>query len=217
VPLEAYALTTLDRVKKHLDRAGIVDPDDDELLEFYINAYSQTIADFTGREFKPQVNDTERFFPYDGGGYLNLAPYELRKPGTAIVVRYGTDGDSPQTLEEGDYRLEPRNGDARTGTYLWLRLPRMGRGAFPVSAATPFDLEVGIRGDWAQAAVPPVVELACVIACANAFRNPEGFESRSLGGFTVTEEDSGAETPGTGLSLPRDARALLSPFIRGGL
>lgn len=212
--LNPNALTTVDRVKKHLRRNGITDAAGDELLELYINAYSNAIAAYCDRRFKPTETAVSKTFRYDGSGYLNLAPYELR---ALTLLEFDSDTVSPYFVLSSDYRLEPRGSDLLTGTYLWVSLPRLDRGAWPGNLPTPLDREVRITGDWGPASVPSDVELACVIACANAFRNPEGTAQRAGGGgMDFGEEDFGGEAPGVGLSLPQDARAILGPYRRGG-
>lgn len=214
MPLAANALTTVAAVRRQLGRGSFAaTTDETDEHEDNINAYSNAIAAYTSRRFAPPENAVAKTFRYDGSGYLNLAPFELR--GAPTLVEYGTEFEgTPVTITARDYRLEPRGGDHLTGTYLWLSLPRMGRGSFPHSSPTPFDLEVRITGDWGPSAVPADVELACRIAAANAYRNPDG---RGAGDEDFGEEDFGAERPGVGLSLPQDARALLGPYVRTGL
>lgn len=215
MPLAANALTTVAAVRRQLGRSSFAATAEETAEhEANINAFSNAIAGYTSRRFAPPENAVAKSFRYDGSGYLNLAPYELR---AASLVEYGGDGGgSWLALTAPHFRLEPRGGDHLTGTFLWVSLPRMGRGAFPVQAPTPFDLEVRITGDYGPATVPPDVELACRIAAANAYRNPDGRGSGG-GGDEFGEEDFGAERPGVGLSLPQDARALLGPYIRTGL
>lgn len=214
--LEPYALVTVGEMGRYLD---LEDLDDDEVeeLEESINAYSNAIRLYCDREFKPPVSpdaDVTRRFRYKGGGYLDLAPYELRSLAVADPVKWGTDTATPITWAAADFRLEPRNGTL-DGTYLWLALPRLARsGGYPSVLTSGYDREVTIAGRWGMLKVPPDVKRACRIAVANGYRNREGFASRTLGGFTVTEESGGAEGPGQ--NLPVDARGLLTPYVRLG-
>jgi hypothetical protein len=59
------------------------------------------------------------------------------------------------------------------------------------------------------------VQIACLIAIENAYRNPGGFASSSLGGFSVDDPVASEEAAGApGMSLPPDSRALLGPHRR---
>lgn len=214
--LEAHALTTLDRAKKYLGRFGIVDAVEDELVELDINGYSRACIEFTSRQFKPVENaGTVKKFRYNGLGLLDFAVLSTEAQAVTLV-RYGTDGTAPTPIAwtADDFRLEPRN-KTKDGTYLYMNLPRLARGAFPANAPGLFDREVEVTGTWGMAAVPSDVELACLIAVANAWRNPEGFESRDLGGGVVIEDlDTEETSPGVQLSLPPDSRNLLQPYVR---
>lgn len=206
-------LTNLTAVKRSLGREGIVDADGDARITLYIAAYSRAIAAYCDRVFIAE-DGVARIYRYDGSGYLNLAPYELR--GTPTLLEFDSDQSAPYTVAVTDYRLEPRGGDHLTGTYLWLSLPTLNRGAWPGNLSTPLDREVRVTGDWGPTSVPADVELACVIACTNAYRNPAGFVTARSGGMDFGEEDFGNDAPGAGLSLPQDARAILGPYRRGG-
>jgi hypothetical protein len=71
--------------------------------------------------------------------------------------------------------------------------------------------DVVIVGKWGMTAVPADVELACLIAVADMYRNPEQVSSRGSGDFTMSEL---AVNPGSEESLPPGARRLLDPFVR---
>ena len=218
-------LTTIARARIYLRRQSVVDEAQDTLLQMLISAYSDAIHRYTERQFRPKAPATDveqpvtRRFSYDGRGVLSLVPYELRSLGGAgyggtggIVLGTDLPTASQQSLVaqtatvESDYRLEPRNGTPE-GTYYWLRLPTVSLNG----SGRRLGREVTITGYWGVNAVPADVELACLRAVANSFRNPEGHASRSLGDFSLSEVP---EDPDTKVSLPLDARALLRPYMR---
>lgn len=237
--LNADALTTVEKAALYLARTGAgneqteAELDDADFVELLVNSYSRAIRNYTLREFVPKVpaSDTdpvvERLFAYAGDGYLSLAPYELREV-TSVVLFSDQPAASQLTLAAetasapAEYRLGPRQKTPE-GTWLWISLPYVtstrtllpvGNGGNPYASC--YQTEVAITGRWGVGSVPADVELACLIAVANAYRNPEAFGSRSLGelGFSEQPEPFGADSESH--SLPRDARALLSPYRRRG-
>lgn len=183
---------------------------DATLLNILIPAYSRAIDDYAQREFSPTADATRRF-RWNGNGYLSLAPYEIRSV-TSIVVNADQPAGSQTTYLPSDpaplgYTLEPRMG-TEDGTYFSLGLP-----LYPLSyVSRAREIEVAVRGAWGMAAIPAPVKLACLMAVADGYRNPEGFATRSLGGFSFSEVQEEADAPGR--SLPPDARALLTPYRR---
>ena len=185
--------------------------DDTALLELAINGVSEAIIRYTEREFHA-ADDTTRTFEYlpHERGYLDLAPYELRTidtvtiGGEAVTLSAGAGG--------GGYVPLPRN-QTREGTYTYLTL----RGFYSIGSTDAIyapllaTRDVVIVGDWGMAAVPADVELACLIAVSDLYRNPEQVSTRGSGDFSITEL---ATSPGSDESLPPGARRLLDPFVR---
>lgn len=210
--LASYALTTAQKARSYVKRVP-TDNSADPLLETLINAYSKAIINYVEREFKPKTDDATRVFRYDNGGYLSLAPYDLRSV-TTVTLYSDLPTSSQDVLDpqsdtiESEYRLEPRQGTPE-GTYLWMVLPNVTRSAWRRARVG----QVSILGNWGMNETPADVELACLIAVANSYRNPEGFASRSLGELSFTEADTAAAVGGA-QSLPPDARALLGPYKR---
>jgi hypothetical protein len=137
-------------------------------------------------------------FRYDGGGYLDFAPYELRSitsvtsGGVALVAGDGAGA--------GDYLARPRNKTLE-GTWLWLDV-RSYLKPYPTNSLYSIVLnerDVVIVGDWGMSAVPADVELACLIAVADLYRNPEQGSNRGAEGFSISEI---ADNPGSEESLP---------------
>lgn len=201
--LAADALVDLPTAQKYVRGSKTTSKDDDLVLTLLVNAYSRAIARYTGREFAPRSPGGQsegtlaRTFAYDASGFLSLKPYEARDI-TAVKI-----DDETTDLPTTDYTLQPRNKTTES-TYLWLDLPKRGS-------------KVTVTGKWgvgdaASTAIPNDVVLACLIAVADAFRNPESFATRSLGELTFTEE-VGAPADGGG-SLPLGARRLLYPYRR---
>jgi hypothetical protein len=75
--------------------------------------------------------------------------------------------------------------------------------------------EVTVNADWGvpETDFPDDIELAIWIAVANAWRNPEAYQHRSLpGGLSGMDYVDPSTTEG--LSLPRASRSLLWPYRR---
>lgn len=212
--LATNALTTVDRAEVFLDRVGIQigekeEEEDRWFLTILINGFSSAIHRYTQREFKPKTSSPEtRTFSYDGGGYLTLGPYEARTI-TAVVVYANDDGE--RTLLVTEWKGRPRQKSLVCGTFLWLEMPTFSLPHCDLS------MDVEVTGDWGAAAVPAEVELACLVAVANAYQRQEDFQPRVMDEIEISEVGEGG-VPGEDnrFALPRSARRLLDPFKRVG-
>lgn len=237
--LIAEALVTVADMRFFLDRVGqTVDMDETRWLEDLINEDSLACARFVDRQFTPErtapggppptrwalksdavATGVSKTFRYDGSGYLNLSPFEVRNV-TAVVM--GSDLPTAQqvTLAVGDanteaeFRLEPA---AKTvlGTYLWIALPIAAYTRIPWTSTpglTQGGRQVKVTGDWGAppGLIPADVQRACKIAVGQDFRNPEGYASRTGPGETI-DEAVPPEGPG---ALPPDSLKLLSAYRR---
>jgi hypothetical protein len=217
--LSTKALTTLVAAREFTP--GIRDASDDSQdgkLIRLINAYSQAIITYTGREWKPYAAAAARSFLYQGR-YVSLEPYDLRTVTSVVLYTDLPTGDQV-TLEVGsslierEYRLRPANRTPE-GTYTALILPR---GEHYSRTVDLHEYTVTITGDWGIAdtvdGLPDDVELACLISVADAFQNPTGLEQRAFGPeVTIGEAITPFGETYAG-SLPQEARALLFPYKR---
>lgn len=202
--LNTDALTTVALARAFLRDSAA----DTTLLETLINGMSRACRLYCRRQFAPTETAAAHLFRYDGGGMLDLSPHDLRTV-TSVVV--GTDLadvdevaiDLQTSTQQAGYRLEPRQGTV-DGTYLRMSLP-------VYRPLPPHHYQVTVTGDWGMAAVPGDVQLACLMAVSNAYRNPEAFTSRQLGEFGIVE---GAPQDIAGQALPTGARNLLKPYRR---
>lgn len=150
--MAAEDLTTLSAVREFLQKQA-VDTEQDDVIASLITRASNLIMRYTEREFAPATTSDTRVFDYEGRGWLDLAPYDLR---SVSSIQIDTDTSSPTTLTSGtDYRLWPR--PAVDGTYLALRLDTPG-----VYSEWP-TRELSITGDWGFASVPSDVAHACIV------------------------------------------------------
>jgi hypothetical protein len=224
--LEDYALTSLEKARLQV----LGDADDtaqDERLTDLVNAFSLSVINYVRRQFQPTEDGATKRFSYSGKGVIDLTviddqPYELRAV-TAITLysdmpaSYQVVLSNGDASNEADYRLNPRN-KTREGTYTWLLLPTQ-LSLPPVASTSPTRLgpelkeyEISITGDWGAGVVPSIVEKVVLRELANDFRNPEGFQNRSLGEFAVTEMIDGG---GSGYApLSWGSKRLLEPYRR---
>jgi hypothetical protein len=191
-------------------------------LAILISAYSNAVRRYCDRqfvgknpgpEFDPNSTSTISY-EYDGNGYLNLGPWEARQ-----VVSVTLDGKSLPLYNalaptSESYSPTPRQ-QTTEGTFLSIALPRRERssGSYVGHYGTAFVGGgycgiVDVVAKWGVVDLPRDVELATCIAVGNAYRNPEGAASRSVGEFSMVE------VSGNGANLPQDSRALLAPYQR---
>lgn len=231
-PLSADAYTTLGATREFVLR-DIADASQDRKLVRLIVAYSRAVAKYTQREWLPRTEDTARVFSYDGSGFLSLAPFEARTINSVTMF-----SDLPTSQQqvlvpgtptvEGEYRLLPAN-QTPEGTYHWLILPGYASPSWSGPLYIDGDYvrgsfggysQVTVNADWGVAStvadIPQDVQLAVLIAVKNAFENPVGYASSTFGAATFVEAADVLEGPeARALNLPREARAMLSPYKRG--
>ena|GEM_PF-3230588 len=219
--LSANALVSVADAQAWLRRShatGQSATDDTVLLTQAINGVSAAIINYTEREpFDPTGSnaDLARTFEYDGSGFLNLAPWDLRSI-TSITL-----GGQTLTLTDGagggDYVPMPRNKN-RWGTYDYLIIRgyfKLGPSHF-LSSPILKTRDVVITGKWGiSTAVPPAgvpdeMYTACLIGVDDRYRNPEQAEQRGAGEFQIVEAP---RTPGSG-GLPQGAIDELEPLRR---
>lgn len=218
--LSANALVSVADAQAWLRRAhatGVGATDDVTLLTLAINGASEAIINASEREpFDPTTTnaDLARTFEYDGSGFLNLAPYDLR------AITSVTLGGQTLTLTtgagDGDYVPMPRNKN-RWGTYDYLTIRgyfRLGPSHF-LSSPILKTRDVVVTGKWglSYSGGPPVpneMYLACLIAVDDLYRNPEQAQSRGAGEFQVVEAP---RTPGES-GLPQGSLEQLEPLRR---
>jgi hypothetical protein len=208
------------------------DDSQDFRLDRLINAYSRAIYKYTRREWRPQSSSV-RSFSYDGSGVLELAnPDSDARAVTAVTLYTDLPTASqqiltaPSTSIEGDWRLGPIGGTPE-GTYLRIDFTSLLQrpfnvGGFPGYGNSQYfqqriDYKVNVTGTWGICAtladVPEEVQLACLIAVADAYRNPEGFASRLIGPLQLTEETpTSPSSEFAPRDLPPEARSLLDPY-----
>lgn len=223
-PLNPHALIALDEARLYV-LGDVTDDTQDRKLIDRINAYSEAVYAYTGREWKPVTTGATRTFWYPGYGMLSLAPYDLRTlTSITAFTDYPTTYQATLTAGSatvvGDYRTPV---DPLTNTIRWVDF---GEHPF-LYPSVPWLLDTqwwygrpstryqfSVTGDWGIGTVPEDVKLAVKIAVAEGFRNPEGGATRTFGDLTITEPSDFGDTSADALwrGLPREARALLTPY-----
>lgn len=218
------ALTTVEAFMRHLREPADLDGEARDRAQYLINSYSTAAVRLLKRRMKPVEDGADKIFYYTGNGMLSLAPFEARTINTVTLYT-----DMPESgwqvllnqspTQEAQWRARPSN-KTDEGTFLYMTLPEIGPYHpyydEPVTTLNRRNLgyEVTINADWgvALSEFPADVALAVHIACANAWRNPEGYQRRQLGGLDAVDYNDPATTEG--LSLPRASRSLLWPYRR---
>ena len=189
--MAATDLTTVQAVRDFLQKPA-ADEEQDLIIAALITRASLAIMDYTQREFAPASSSTARTFEYEGGGFLDLAPYDIR---TVTLVRMDTDEASPTTLAADEYRLYPY--PSKNGVYSALRLA-----PYVVASRARWQQRlVEVTGTWGFSAVPDDVAHQCIVTVADWLRlNVQAF-SRT---FSLDEQR---------LDIPED----LPSSVRAGL
>lgn len=202
---ETKALLTLEEARLFVVRDA-ADRSRDELLIDAINDVSESIWDYCRREFLPTDSATPRKFAYDGQGWLDLAPYDLRDLDEITLY---TDRDTAQQvlLDDGQFKLMPVGGSAG-GTWLSIVLP------YPAVEERDygFGWEVTVTGDWGMAAVPGAVRLAAKQWVENLVKNPGSYAAANYNGFQVFPAQD--DTPALRAGMPPAVRHRLERWRR---
>lgn len=169
-----------------------------------ITRASRLIHNWTGREFTPGAFGTapgtvtqSHTFWYQGGGWLSLAPYDLRTAGTVTI---DTETPSPSTLlPDLMYFLEPL--PSPYGVYEQFRFA-------PGLEAWVKPRRVTVNGDWGFPSIPDDVTQACISTVALWLR-------RDVQAFSATfnVDEGHLERPE---ALPSGIKGLLTHYRRIG-
>jgi hypothetical protein len=200
-PLDTYQLTSLESFREHAQISDATDTAQDALIETLIDSVSHAIQIYTSREFVPPGSTAvARSFRYNGGGVLELSPYDVR---SVTQVRVDTDTDNPRTLASSEYRLAPLPAPDGVYQQLHLRTVRVGP---TTTEQYPVYRVVEVTGVWGFAAVPKNVELAANITLQYVLRTTSQYMS--------DEFDQTAGLAGARVVIPGAARDLLAPYRR---
>lgn len=171
--MPAGDLCTRDQVRRFLVKSA-ADTAANDLIDELIPRASKLIAGHCEREFTPTA-DATRIFHYDGSGYLNLVPYDLR---TVTSIRFDPDTAGPTTLTTEEFQLAPL--PAADGVFQAIRFS-----PFRAPTGRWANRQVEIRGAWGFAAVPEDVQDAAIKTVAIWLRrDAAAFEST----FSLDEE-----------------------------
>lgn len=191
-----FDLTTVTDVRAYLQKPG-TDSGQDAIIGNLITRASRLILNWTGREFAPATTGGTQTYWYQGGGWLSLAPYDLRSAGTVTI---DTETPSPSTLTANlMYFLEPL--PTRFGVYEQFRFA-------PGLEAWVKPRQVTVVGDWGFATVPDDVAQACISTVSVWMRRDIQAFSAS---FNVDEGH--LERPE---ALPSGVKGLLTDYRRIG-
>ena len=158
-------LTTLANTRLLLQKSA-GDTAQDPLLERLITQASVLLPNELGRQFLPETGATHTF-NYTGGGWVNVAPYDLR---AITAISYNSDGTSPVALTSTGWRLRGQTGG---GTYRDVFLVDYTRDRL----SSYESLTVSITGDWGFAAIPPDVQRGVEVTVKTWLREGAAFTS----------------------------------------
>jgi hypothetical protein len=177
------------------------DTEQDAIIGSLCSAVDPVIANFCEREFEPPNADKPdeelaRTFEYRGGGFLSLAPFDLRE---VTQIRIDADEEDPTVLTSEEWRLPaPTN----QGTTTYLRLA-----PYLVHSRSRWQQRlVEVTGTWGFPSVPAPVKQAAIVTVAIWLR-------REVAAFTTTFnlDEAHVERPE---ALPSAAARMLAPYKR---
>lgn len=149
-------LTTTAKVKTYLQIDSSETGQDAVIADLVTKASRQILQEFQ-REFAPTSSATTRTFEAEvfagDGGFVNLAPYDLR---TLTTLKIDTDTATPITLTSAEYRLRPVPNPF--GVYDRIELKPLTRIARSIEWKRR---QITVLGDWGFASVPEDVEHWC--------------------------------------------------------
>lgn len=154
-------------------RLGITDTNDDASLTSALDAASQTISGYCGRQFNAAGSATARVY-YPDSPYTCTVDDISTITGLLVKGDYGNDGTFEITWAATDYSLEPLNGimGGDAGWPYW-RIRAVGSYLFPIwyvpVNAYPRP-SVQITANWGWATVPGAVAQACLVLAEEIFK-----------------------------------------------
>ena len=213
--LEPYALSDVESFREWIGEEDAPEG----ACEQAINGVSDSLRRYLDRQLMPVQNNVEKTFWYDGSGFLDLSGTELRFGDTTPTITLYADLPASQQVvlagatvsSEADYGWEAQTHE---GTMLQLVLARADAMTYSTSDysrnAIDKGVSVKIAADWGAGVIPALARLACNIAAAEMYRNPEAGDARSLGPLQIDadEDDDWA------FGLPRRVRRMVSPLRR---
>lgn len=179
------------------------DTTQDNFIESLIPRASLAIAKEAEREFAPASTAVTRTFeyPWEGGEYVSLAPYDLRSV-TKVLVDTDQNAGGFE-LSTSEYRLWPK--PARDGTYTSIRV-------HPLSAVTGPILwknrELQITGNWGFTSIPADVTHATALTVVH-------WLNVNTAAFRRPDEQPGIQPPRKG--IPTEAWELLARYRRSAI
>ncbi len=147
--------------------AGLVDTDDDDVIEAVIEAVSRLIDNYTGDRFYTTASDETR---YEVAEWADLL---LPRYGIVSLTTLATDADGDGTYEATwsatDYALAPYNNGLDSRPYTMIETTTNGNYTFPVGTKKGVKL-VGKFG-WTTAPAP--VCDACLLQAIRLFKRKD--------------------------------------------
>jgi hypothetical protein len=190
-------LITVDEVRAFLQKPE-GDTAQDTIIQSLIAAAGLAIGNFCEREFlmPPEDASLARNFEYRGGGFLSVAPFDLRE---LESIRIDVDEEDPTELTPDEYRLPAPN---REGTTTYLRLA-----PYLVHSRSRWQQRVvEVTGKWGFESVPVDVKQAAIVTVAIWLR-------RDVSAFSTVFnlDEAHVERPEV---LPAAAARMLFPYKR---
>jgi len=191
-------LCSVDDVREFLQKEA-ERTEQNAIISSLIAAAGPVIGNYCEREFEQPNDDDEalaRTFEYRGGGYLSLAPFDLR---AVEGVRIDVDEESPTVLTTEEWRLP---APTQHGTITYLRLA-----PYLVHSRSRWQERlVEVTGHWGFESVPPEVKQAAIVTVAIWLR-------RDVSAFSQTFnlDEAHVERPE---ALPSAVTRMLYPFKR---
>ena len=196
---------TLVNFKAYLFPSANYGTAEDAQMEAAIEAASRSIDAYTNRRFYLDASTSARSYYADTAIRCTVDDFSTTT-GLIIKTDTGDNGTYDQTWASTEYILEPVNGvvggvAGQPYNTIIATAPKM----FPVSGRRP---RVQVTAKWGWAAVPDLIEQACLIQAARIYRRaqtPEGFAAgEAFGAIRVSTR------------LDPDVQMMIAPYRRQG-
>ena len=143
---------------------------DETLLEQAINAASRMIDAYCRRRFYADDEATARYFTTGSSDLIYVDDFHT-STGLVVATDSGADGTYSTTWATSDYLLEPTNSE-RGGISGWPydALRAVGDYSFTGRWTVRNRPYLKVTAKWGWAAVPDVVEQACLVLASEIFK-----------------------------------------------
>lgn len=159
-------LCSTDDVKLAL---GITDTVDDTMIDLAVDAATNMIELWCGRQFGQDANTSSRVYVATNYQLVHVDDISTTT-GLTVKTDTGGDGTFSQTWTTSDYQLEPLNGTINGQHWPYTTIRAIKSLTFPQDGGQAL---VQVTAKWGWAAIPYAVKQAAIIQSITIFKSPD--------------------------------------------